>query len=292
MRTREKTKPVEDIILYEPEGEIIYKKEMVQAIKNTVAKKATPAELYMFLTVAHRYNLDPFLKEIWFIKYERRGGVETRIETSRDGYLKIAQSRPEFKSVQGFVVHENDTFSMKIEDGEVSNIVHEFKAQDRGKILGAWAVAKAEGRENVYAYVPFSEYDKSSTSKGKENTWNTNPSAMILKVAEVFVLKRQFGISGLVTDVEMGTDAEKITAEKRVFNRKRLQPAKEHIDIEHTVKSENKPKKEEVREDEGKTKITNYDPDEMPETEEEYLKNTEEHLRNQGVNTEFETLGG
>ena len=40
----------------------------IELVKRTVAKGATDDELQMFLHLANKYNLDPFAKEIWFIK--------------------------------------------------------------------------------------------------------------------------------------------------------------------------------------------------------------------------------
>ena len=64
--------------------------------------------------------------------------------------------------------------------------------------MGAWAVAKHAQRPPFMAYVEFSEYYNPASE-----TWQKNPSAMIQKVAEVFVLRRQFGITGIVTHEEM-----------------------------------------------------------------------------------------
>jgi len=47
--------------------------------------------------------------------------------------------------------------------------------------------------------VDFEEYNQPS-----KDVWRKYPSAMIQKVAEAFVLKRQFGISGMVTQEEIG----------------------------------------------------------------------------------------
>ena len=46
------------------------------------------------------------------------------------------------------------------------------------------------GKRRVPGEVEFSEYNKDT------NIWRNSPSAMIQKVAEVFVLKRAFGING------------------------------------------------------------------------------------------------
>lgn len=161
----------------------------IELIKNTVAKGATNDELEMFIYLANQYNLDPLMKEIWFMKF----GGQTTITTSRDGYLKYAQLNPEFQGLVSFVVKEGDHFEI---DASEYKITHKFGTK-RGKILGAWARCDRQGKKPFIAYVDFDEYNK-----GK-NVWNSYPSAMIQKVAEVFVLKRAFGINGLVTKEEM-----------------------------------------------------------------------------------------
>lgn len=166
--------------------------EQVDLVKRTVAKGATDDELQMFMYLSNRYQLDPFAKEIWFIKY---GGTPT-IMTSRDGYLKIAQNSPDFMGLISFVVSEGDDFSV---DAANYSVDHKFGAK-RGQIIGAWAKCDRKGRSPQIAFVPFSEY------RDNKDIWKKYPSAMIQKVAEVFVLKRQFGISGLVTREEMGAE--------------------------------------------------------------------------------------
>lgn len=192
-----------ELVVPTPKGkEVVYSPEFVNVIKNTVAKEATDEELFMFLSIAQKYGLDPFAKEIWFIKYKnkRTGEYEHRIETARDGYLSIAKRDPDFQGIQSFAVHENDTFEMEVEQGEVKNVVHKFSHKDRGHLLGGWAVAKHLTKENVYEYLPFKE--------ARQNTpnWQSHPTLMMKKVVESAVLKRMAGITGLVTAEEMGTD--------------------------------------------------------------------------------------
>ena len=66
--------------------------EQIEIIRRTVAVDASPAELNMFLHLAAKYDLDPLAREIWFIKTGRRNVIMT----SRDGYLKIAHTSPQF----------------------------------------------------------------------------------------------------------------------------------------------------------------------------------------------------
>lgn len=181
-----------------------YSKEQIDLVKNTVAKGATDDELQMFLYLAKQYDLDPFKKEIWFVKY----GKDATIMTSRDGYLKYAQQNPDFIGLTSFVVREGDIFEI---DASEYKITHKFGLK-RGRIMGAWARCERKGMKPFICYVEYSEYKKST------QIWNTYPSAMIQKVAESFVLKRAFGINGLVTREELDTmdDDEPVTADYEV----------------------------------------------------------------------------
>ena len=187
-------------------------KEQIELVKATVAKGATDDELKMFLHIATKHNLDPFMKEIWFIKrakkvqkngewdYKRNhdgsidySGAETVIMTSRDGYLKHAMDHPDYRGLTSFVVREGDTFEI---DADSHKVTHKFSAK-RGKIIGAWAKCEREGRTPVIVFADFDEYDL------KQSVWKQYPSAMIQKVAEAMALKKQFNINGLVAQEEM-----------------------------------------------------------------------------------------
>jgi phage recombination protein Bet len=197
-----------------------YTQDQIDLIKNTIAKGATDDELSMFTMLAQKYGLDPFLKEIWFIKRakkEKTGkkdangydiwdykklpngeidytGADTLIMTSRDGYLKIAQRDDNFTGIISFPVREGDIFEI---DAENYRVTHKFGLK-RGAIIGAWCKVDHAKRKPVIVYADFKEYND-----GKSTTWKQYPSAMIVKVAETFGLKRQFGITGLVTREEM-----------------------------------------------------------------------------------------
>lgn len=164
----------------------------IDAIKGTVAKDATDDELYMFLSIASKYGLDPFLKEVWLTKIKG----ETNIMVGRDGYVKIARQTPGFQKLVSDAVFENDEFSIQWE-GMNQTITHKHAAKDRGKILGAWAGLKMQGKEDYFLYVPYHEYAKNN------NIWTKSKSAMIRKVAEKEVCRVCCGITGINTEEEM-----------------------------------------------------------------------------------------
>ena len=146
-------------------------------IKNTIAKGATNDELSMFTMLAQKYSLDPFLKEIWFIKRTKKvkdnkgnwdyprlangeidySNADTLIMTSRDGYLKIAQRDDNFDGIISFPVRE-DLFEV---DAENYKVTHKFGVK-RGKIIGAWCKVDHKKRKPVIVYADFSEYNSSN----------------------------------------------------------------------------------------------------------------------------------
>jgi phage recombination protein Bet len=188
----------------------VWNEEQVALVKRTVAKDATNDELKMFMHLSGKYNLDPFAKEIWFLKM---GGTPT-ITTSRDGYLKIANEHPAFDGLASDVVYAKDSFS-KTPEG----VNHTYGVGERGAILGAYALIFRKDRKfPIYVFAPMKDYQKPS------NIWKTYPHAMILKVAEAMALKRAFSLSGLVTVEELGTPDTKETVDAQFTP---VQPEKE-----------------------------------------------------------------
>lgn len=173
-------------------------REQVEVIKRTVAKDATDDELRMFLHLAGAYGLDPFARDIWFIKDPRDANSRPIIMTSRDGYMKIANRNPNFDGLEADVVYEGDAFRKRPDGG----FEHAYNTKARGGIIGAYAVIYRKDRKHpVSIFVPFNDYRKNSP------VWRQYPHAMILKVAESQALKRAFSISGMVTAEELGDNA-------------------------------------------------------------------------------------
>ena len=201
-----KKKPIKEednspMIIKDSQGNVTarYDGEMLQTIKSTVAKNSTDEELYMFLSLAGQYGLDPFRKEIWFIKY---GNKEPQIFTSRDGMVKIAKQEPDFKQINSFAVYEADDFELEQQmtpNGlEITNFRHKFNAKDRGEVIGAYSVIEYHTKKPLIVYVDYNEY-----KQGGSSTWKKNASAMIRKVAEKEVCRLSAGISGLHIPEEM-----------------------------------------------------------------------------------------
>lgn len=182
----------------------------INFIKNSVATGATDEELKMLLYLSKEYNLDPLKKEIFFIKY---GGKSTII-TSRDGYLKIANSNPNFDGIESDVVYVGDKLT-KMPDGSMTiEYGPEHLIFDKNKLTGAYcSVFRKDRSKATTIFVSLKDYYKKNTP-----IWEQYINAMILKVAEAMALKRAFSISGLVTreEIEIKEDNDVDTTEENI----------------------------------------------------------------------------
>lgn len=167
-------------------------------IKQFVAEgKLSDVEFNMLCQIGKATNLNPFLREIWAVKY---GSGAASIFIGRDGYRKSAQAHPDYDSHYAEAVYSNDEFS--VNDGVVS---HKMGISNRGELIGAYCcVLRKNSSKANYSFARFSEYyagnkDANGNVKMnsynkpmKEGLWDTKPETMIKKVAEAQALRATF----------------------------------------------------------------------------------------------------
>ena len=143
--------------------------------------KASDSELAMLVTMAKHQNLNPFLKEIYFIKY---GTAPAQFVVSRDAYRKRAQKDPDFNGIKMGVIVEN-------EDGSIEKLDGAFKKSSQ-KLIGAWCEVFMKNLDNpVYVAVSYDEYVQ--MKNGQPNSmWTNKPMTMLVKVAESQALRLAF----------------------------------------------------------------------------------------------------
>ncbi|WP_193065037.1 RecT family recombinase [Oceanobacillus oncorhynchi] len=171
-------------------------------------KKGTEDEADHYISYCEQFGLNPLLNDIVFNRFESKNGPVAQFIATRDGLLRLATQQSDYVGPpNAAVVKEGDEFEFLPSEGAVR---HKFGSK-RGKILGAYAILKHKRFNPVATFVDFDEYFQANsgvatTQKGNKNTWDKMPSAMIVKVAEVFVLKRQFPLGGIQTQEEMGLE--------------------------------------------------------------------------------------
>jgi phage recombination protein Bet len=150
-----------------------YNQQQIQLIRDMCAKDCTENEFLLLMQLAKTYQLDPFTKQIWAVKY---GQNPAQIFCGRDGYLAIAHRSGKFDGMDAGT-----------------------KTGENGELIGWCRVYRRDMSHPFSVEVYASEY-----STGR-NLWKDKPRTMIQKVAEAQCLRRAFSISGLYSPEEIDT---------------------------------------------------------------------------------------
>lgn len=172
-----------------------YTPEQVMIVQNSVAKGTTPDELAYFLSVCSTIGLNPFRKEVWCYKDNKKNLL---IFAGRDGFLSKAQENPSFAGIRSCEVKQNDHFKIDVANNKIE---HSVSFGDRGPIVGAYAIVFRKDGEPTIELAEFATYNKGY------NTWKTHPEEMIKKVAECHALKKAFGLSGVISEHDYDTSS-------------------------------------------------------------------------------------
>lgn len=142
---------------------------------------ASNEELAMLLAISRNLNLNPFTKEVYFIKY---GSAPAQIIVSRDAYRKRAQANPNYAGTESGVIVQK-------EDGTVENLDGAFKTK-KDELIGAWCRVYLKNTEiPIYVAVSYDEYVQKKD--GHPNAmWTAKPMTMLVKVAESQALRMAF----------------------------------------------------------------------------------------------------
>lgn len=143
--------------------------------------QASDEELAMLLAISRNQNMNPFMKEVYFIKY---GSAAAQIVVSRDFYRKRAFQNPNFAGIEVGVIVLN-------KDGVLEHNEGTFKTKDQ-ELVGAWARVHLKNTEiPVYVAVSYDEYVQ--MKNGQPNSmWTNKPCTMLGKVAESQALRMAF----------------------------------------------------------------------------------------------------
>jgi len=180
-----------------------WSKEQIELIKRTVAKGASDDELKLFLHLASRYDLDPFTRQIWFIKY----GDDAHIFTGRDGFLHIAHRSGAFNGMQTQLREEPVPFEIRYYNRKEKKV----EALKRpSQFVAVCTVYRKDMEQPFICEVWESEY---STGQG---LWPTKRRVMIQKVAEASTLRRAFDISGLYLPEEVSENEVEVVSVDRL----------------------------------------------------------------------------
>jgi phage recombination protein Bet len=149
-------------------------------IKKIFAPTLSELEFTTFTELGKFTGLNPFLREIWAVKYD--SSKPAQIFIGRDGYRKSAQRHQQYDYHYCEAVYSNDDFF--VEEGVYH---HKFNLKDRGHPVGAFCnVYRKNSTRPFSVFVDIREYNKG------QSVWKEKPATMIKKVAEAQCLRMAF----------------------------------------------------------------------------------------------------
>lgn len=174
----------------------------VLVVRNAICVGATDAELEFFLATCRRVNLDPFARQIWFVKRpqkitDARGNEQWldvgRPETGIDGYRTIAERTGDYEG-QGAMLWCGD-------DGKWLEVWLKKEPPRAAKAT----IYRKGFREALTHVALFDEFCPKYKNDRIPAMWQKMPANQLAKCAEAGGFRRAFprDLSGLVTDTEM-----------------------------------------------------------------------------------------
>ncbi len=158
-------------------------------VRRLICPLATNEELSMFIYMCQFYKIDPFIKEAYLIKYDKKD--KATWFPSKDYYMKKADQQKDLRKIEAGVIVQDKPGNIKYEVGTV--------VLEGEKLIGGWSEVVRQGREPYKHRVPLKDYDT------KRFLWNKMPATMIRKVALVQNLREAYPnvFSGLYDSSEM-----------------------------------------------------------------------------------------
>lgn len=204
----------------------------VETIKATIAVGATDEELAMFIQVCKGTGLNPFKKEVWFIKVPGKSWfsqkdqkqvnipAKVHVMTGINGFFQIANKNPMFDGMEPV----------------------EFEYNDRKELVAATArVHRKDRKFPSVARVLWHEYE-GTTEKGT-GIWDEKPHVMLAKVAKSIALREAFPqeLNNIYEESELDRHFRTIEESKPLVDRiadridaepKKLQAAKSDLPLQ------------------------------------------------------------
>ncbi len=184
--------------------------DQLKFIKGLINPDLTDSELYMFMALAGRLQLDPFNKEIIAVVYSKDKPEERKVNyiIPRDGKRVVAERQGGYESMETKAIYTKTTkFKVGTEqiggkDVDVFDTrVDLVNPWEGGVLWGAVCTITRNGKTRTFE-LPLSEYNKAGQRGG--DVWSQKPSTMIKKVAESQALSAMFPeiLGGIYDDAE------------------------------------------------------------------------------------------
>ena len=179
----------------------------IELIKTQVAKGATDDELKLFITVCRNTKLDPFVKQVHFVKrWDSKAGIEVGvIQVGIDGFRSIAEMSGRYAGSEDVVYRDE-------QEAELAKI----KMQVPGSATAT--VYKLMDNGERYAFTATARWSEYYPGDKIGYMWRKMPFGQLGKCAEALALRKAFPkqLSGLYAPEEMDQGGATIDPKKQV----------------------------------------------------------------------------
>lgn len=151
----------------------------LDTVKAHICKNASDQELKLFIEICRSHNLNPFIDEIYLIKYP---GSAANTVVGKGVFLERAFNNPNFDGFEaGIIVID--------EAGELIRREGAFRL-DSEKLVGGWAKVHMKNKKHPYVNeVRLNDYIKTKKDGQPTKFWKMMAETMIRKVALTQTLK-------------------------------------------------------------------------------------------------------
>ena len=190
-----------------PQAEQIAKSNWLSQDEKKIIKaqffppNATDMDMIYCMKVAETFNLNPILKQIYFVERVTNinGQRISKIEplAGRDSFLTLAHRSGKFAGIESECSIKQKAV---LQDGEWMN---------KNELVATARVYRTDNERPFCAEVSYGEYVQ-RTGKGEiTKFWREKPETMLKKVAESQALRKAFDISGLYSVDEVSENDDK-----------------------------------------------------------------------------------
>ena len=172
-------------------------------IRKFICPTATEQEIYFFLQLCKAQQLNPFLREVYLIKY---GNSPATIVTGKETFTKRASRIESYAGFKAGLILLGERAEPVYREGS-------FYIRGKEQLAGGWAeVYRAGLSVPVRAEVSFEEYVQHKTDGSPNRFWAEKPATMIRKVAIVQALREAFPeeFGGMYSPEEMAVHVDKL----------------------------------------------------------------------------------